>query len=159
MDFQNMLNQMQENDSKERANYHLTYGELIDKLKSAPKDAKVDKRFEGIGSYRGSYIEIAIFTKDKGLTVFNDEVPMIRGFDVAKWYKDNVTFIENLPTNANELGKILESMLGKYFQGWKGGEFKIERWKPIWLCEELQDADDVAIVGIDDNLEFITKQI
>lgn len=140
MDLQSMVNSMNEMQAKDRSNYHLTYGQLVGTLESAPKDAVVDERFKGIGSWRGSYIEIAVFTEDEG----------------ADWEDDG---IEKLPTNANELGALLRSLIGKDFTGWKGGNYTIEEYKPLWLTEGAGTSGNTAIVGIGDDLKFVTKEI
>lgn len=158
MDFQAMIDGMNEMQAKTRGNYHLTYGELIKALKAAPKDAVFDERVKGIGSWRGSYIEIALFTDGYGLYA-QDEEFMGDYKDYQKWEKTHSTKVDELPANANTLGKLLESLLGKDFIGYKGGNFTIEEYKPLWLETDAGSCGEVAIVGIDKNLKLITKEV
>jgi hypothetical protein len=161
MDLQKMIDSMNESQAKERGNYHLTYGGLIDALKNAPADAVFDK-IKGIGSWRGSYIEIALFTESEGLTAekkeFNDYGDNFQE-SYKKHQEENVVSVEKLPTNANELGELLESLLGLDFVGYKGGNFKIERYKPLWLCTEYGSSGNTAIIGIDEHINLITKEV
>ena len=160
MDLQAMVNAINQSQSDMRAGYHLTYGQLVDALKSAPKDAKVDNRFKGIGSWRGSYIEIAVFSKERGLSAENEEFSGDWDNDrYAKGREENVVEVDKLPTNANELGGLLESIVGKDFVGYKGGNYEITRDKPLWLEKESNNCDSIAIIGLDDNLKFITKKM
>ena len=64
-----------------------------------------------------------------------------------------------LPTNANELGELLESLIGLQFVGYKGGNFTIEEYKPLWLTPDDSVSGNTAIVGIDEKLNFITKKV
>lgn len=157
MDYQKLVNIMNQQQSDIRAEYHLTYGELIDALKSAPKDAKFDKRVKGIGSWRGSYIEIALFTGEEGLYVQDDEFNG-RYEDYDNWNEEHSYSVSKLPRNANQLGKLLESLLGKDFIGYKGGNFEITRGKPLWLEKDSSSCNEVAIVGIDDKLNLVLKK-
>lgn len=159
MDLQKMVNTMNENTAKDRSNYHLTYGELIEALKAAPDDAVVDERIKGVGSWRGSYIEIAIFTESTGAHWEDKEYTGDYGPDYHKWAKEHQHGVDVLPTNAHELAALLESILGKDFVGYKGGNFTIETWKPLWLEETAGDSSELAITGIDKDLKLITKQI
>jgi len=156
MDIQKFIDSMNESQARERGNYHLTFGQLVEALEKAPVDAIVDERFKGIGSWRGSYVEIAIFTEESGLSAYNGK------FDgdyeqYDSWRKENEFCINELPRNANELGKILRSIIGKDFIGYKGGNFTIAEYKPLWLTTDDSTSGDSAIVGIDKNLQFITK--
>ena len=154
---------MNESSARQRSGYHLTYGELIEALKNAPPKALFDKRIKGIGSWRGSYIEIALFTKDTGFHAEKEEFNDYGGDNFSEkydtWKKENVISAEELPRNANKLGELLESLLGLDFVGYKGGNFKIERYKPLWLCEESNYSGNTAIIGIDEKLKLITKEV
>jgi hypothetical protein len=162
MDLQNLVNVMNEQSAREKSNYHLTYGDLIKALKQAPSDTIFDKRIKGIGSWRGSYIEIALYTKSSGFTAekeeFNDYSSDNFNEKYEAWKKENVISGE-LPKNANELGKVLESLLGLQFVGYKGGNFTIEEWKPLWLEEDGSTYTSRAIIGIDKNMKLIVKKI
>ena len=137
--FNQIFNQISDLHFKYRSKYHLTYGELIVALKKVPASYFIAESLAGLGSYRGYYSDIAIFTEDNGLTTIDQRY--------------------DLPENANELGYLLESLLGKRFSGWKGGEYEITKEKPLWLTTERGVSQSVAIIGIDEDLNFITKQI
>jgi hypothetical protein len=159
MDFQKLIDSSNESQAKDRSNYHLTYGNFIKVLKAAPADAVIDERIKGIGSWRGSYIEIAIFTDETGTNYEDEEYTGSYGPDYNNWAKEHQHSIEKLPTNANELGALLESMIGKDFTGYKGGNFKIEEYKPLWLEQDTSTCGEVAIVGITKDLELVTKEL
>lgn len=153
---------MNEQRAKDRGNYHLTYGELIKVLKAAPSDAVFDERIKGIGSWRGSYIEIALYTKSKGYRAEKEEFNDYSGDNFREkydaWEKENC--IEGkFPRNANKLAEVLESLLELQFVGYKGGNFTIEEWKPLWLEEDYSTYSSEAIIGIDKDLKLITKKI
>jgi len=53
MDLQKLVDSMNEQSAREKSNYHLTFGGLVDALDKANPKALVDERFKGIGSWRG----------------------------------------------------------------------------------------------------------
>lgn len=163
MDLQKFIDNMNESQAKERSNYHLTIGGLIDALEKAPANATVDEKFNGIGSWRGSYIEVAIFTEDNGLHAEKSEFDDYGSDNFHEkyeaWEKENVVSYEKLSRNANELAEQLKEILGLYFVGYKGGHFKIEDYKPLWLTTDGSFSGNTAIIGIDENLKFITKEL
>lgn len=158
MDFQALIDSMNESRAKDRSNYHLTYGNLVKILKAAPANAVIDERIKGIGSWRGSYIEIAIFTDEPGTNYEDEEYTGSYGDDYHKWAGQHQHSAE-IPRNANEFGALLESMIGKDFVGYKGGNFKIEEYKPLWLEKDSSTCDEVAIVGLTNELKLITKEL
>jgi hypothetical protein len=158
MDFQGMVDAMNEQSARDRGNYHLTYGQLVKALKEAPKDATFDKQVKGIGSWRGSYTEIALFTEEHGLYCQDEEFTGDYK-DYDKWEKKHSTTVKELPTNANKLGALLESIIGEDFIGYKGGNFTIAEYKPLWLEEHDNNCDSVAVIGIDKDLNLITKKL
>jgi len=162
IDFQKFIETLNEINAKERGRYHLTYGELIKALKKAPSDAVFDKRIKGIGSWRGSYTEIALFTESEGFYAVKEDFNDWGGKDFEKkyerWKKENVVS-GKLPRNAHKLAELLESLLGLKFIGYKGGAFTIEEWKPLWLEKDESTYNEIAIVGIDENLRLITKDL
>ena len=162
-DLQGMIDSMNESTAKNRGNYHLTYGDLVNALKAAPPDATFDGRVKGIGSWRGSYIEIALFTESEGFTAEKSEFTAF-GSDnfqetYSAWEKENIVSAETLPTNANELGSVLESLIGLQFVGYKGGNYTVEEWKPLWLETDESTYSSVAVIGIDDRLNLVTKEL
>ena len=151
---------MNESSARQRSDYHLTYGALVKALKEAPKSAKFDKRVKGIGSWRGSYIEIALFTEQSGFHAEREEFNDYGNFKekYAEWEKKNVVEQNKLPQNANELGNLLESLIGLEFVGYKGGNFKIEEYKPLWLETDGSTCESMAVIGIGNDLKLITKK-
>jgi hypothetical protein len=159
MGMQEMINSMNESQARTRSSYHLTYGDLVKALLAAPPEAEFDPRVKGIGSWRGSYIEIALFTESAGYHANTSEYHGNYEFDdYDKWQKESVLSEDDLPRNANELGMLLKSLIGKYFTGYKGGNFLIEEYKPLWLETDGSTCESVAIVGIDKDLNLVTKQ-
>lgn len=160
MDLQKLVDSMNESSAREKSNSHLTYGQLVQALKAAPKGAKYDKRIKGIGSYRGSDIEIAIFSEEEGYHAEKEEFTDYSNYKekYEEWSKENVVSGQ-LPETANELGELLESLLGMCFVGYRGGHYTITDWKPIWLCTDGSSSGNTAIVGIDDQLELLTKEL
>lgn len=158
MGLQEMVDAMNEQTARDRGNYHLTFGALIKALKEAPSDAVFDDRVNGIGSWRGSYVEIALFTDSPGYHYEDEEYTGSYGDDYHKWAAEH-SHGGDLPKNANELGALLESLIGKDFIGYKGGNFTIADWKPLWLEPEESNCSSVAIIGITEDLKLITKEI
>lgn len=162
MDMQKLINVMNESSANLRSGYHLTFGGLIDALKAAPKKATFDKRVKGIGSWRGSYIEIALFTNPTagGISAEKEKYNPSGGFDWDEYNKFQETNCLSvpMPRNANELGALLESLLDTYcFVGYKGGHFRITRNRPLWLETDDSTCDSLAIVGIDEKMRLITN--
>lgn len=153
---------MNEDSAKKRGNYHLTYGELIKALKNAPADAVFDKRIKGIGSWRGSYTEIALYTEQEGYQAEKEEFNDYGGDNFQEkykaWEKENVVKGE-LPSNAHELAEVLESLIGLQFVGYKGGNFTVAEWKPLWFEEDYGSCNQNAVMGIDEKLNLIIKKI
>lgn len=160
IDLQDLINTMNDLASKERGNYHLTYGDLVNVLKAAPPDAVFDERVTGIGSYRGYYTDIALFTQENGFTCSDEEYDYNSGFEnYAKWEQEHTTYCQELPKNANELGALLESIIGQDFIGYKGGNFTISEDTPLWLEGQSNEVSQLAVTGIDNNLKLQTKVI
>lgn len=159
MDMQKFIDSMNEQSMNQRSGYHLTYGELIKALKDAPADAIFDERVKGIGSWRGSYIEIALFTDDNGYHAEREEFNGDYKSEYSDWKSKNVLSDEELPKTAGALAALLDSLIGLDFVGYKGGNFKISVNKPLWLNRDSGSGESVAILGIDTNLKLITKEI
>ena len=161
MDLQKLVDRMNEQSARDRGNYHLTYGELIKALKDAPSDAVFDERIKGIGSWRGSYIEIALYTESKGYRAEKEEFTDYNNYPqkYKEWQEKNVVEADSLPHNANKLAEVLESLIGLQFVGYKGGNFTIEEYKPLWLEDDESTYSNVAIIGINKDLTLITKEL
>lgn len=158
MDIQKFVDAMGEASRRERSNYHATFGDLIDKLKAADESARLSQKIVGIGAYRGYYSDIALCT-ESGSSAYKTALDYESDSkDWDKWYKENeikIDFVEN----PKKLAEILESLIGTYFDGYKGGYNEITRDKPLWIATDNGDCSDLAVVGISDSLELITKKI
>lgn len=155
MGIQGMMDAIGEASSMARSGYHLTFGELIEALKSINKDLDFDGRVVGIGSYRGYYTDIALYTQRDGGLLEDEEYS--GGYEEhEEWRKEHQTQIGKLPRNSYELGVLLESFIGKDFIGYKGGNFTITKDKSLWLAEDSSDCSDVAVVGVNDDLTLMT---
>ena len=133
MDLQTYLNNAiavsrQETLSK---NDQLTLGELILKLepivkKQGEDEATVRYDFEylfpnDIDSWRGSYSELALN--------FNTEGQEMKVSDFLK---------------------MLKECIGKEFTGYKGGEFKMNKYTPIWVAN-YGNGGNTAVIDVVDN--------
>jgi hypothetical protein len=88
----------------------ITLGEFIKQLKLRPQDQGICFDFGGlepndIGSYRGFYDELSI------------------GFAESGRFR-----------NVGELLAELEDAVGKVFEGYKGGDFRMGRETPLWVA-------------------------
>lgn len=158
MSIQEMMNAMSDASLRERSNYHATFGDLIDRLKNADDKLSLSPTIKGIGAYRGYYSDIALCTEE-GNNAYKTELDYDSDTkDWGKWYEENEVQIDFTGT-PKELAEKLESILGMYFDGYKGGYNKITREKPLWVASDYGDCSDKAVVQITDNLELITKEI
>lgn len=158
MNIQELVNAMSEAGERERSNYHATFGDLIDKLKKADDSLKLSPEIVGIGAYRGYYSDIALCTEsgsDAYKIEYNYEDTSI---NLSKWYEENTVKIDFNGT-PKELGEKLESLVGMYFDGYKGGCNQITRDKPLWIASDYGDCSDTAVIEIADDLHLITKII
>lgn len=158
MDLQKMVDAISEMGELERSRYHATFGDLIDKLKKADNSSRISPVIKGIGAYRGYYSDIALCIQ-QGSDAFKtapDYDSPTEGWN--KWYEENTIKIE-WTENPKELATILESLVGKYFDGYKGGFNKITREKPLWLASDYGDCSCLAVVDITDDLKLITREI
>lgn len=101
----------------------LKLGQIIRLLEGQPKDN--DVRFDfagfvptGVGSYRGYYEDLAI--------EFEDKYPYPKVTDLLNLLKDAV---------------------GKTFQGYKGGDYKMDENSRVWVANYSLTSDTV-ITGI-----------
>lgn len=160
MDMQKLVDAMNKQGCEERGNYHATFGDLIDKLKSADESARISPKVVGIGAYRGYYSDsdIALCTED-GNCAYKEELDYNSPTnDWNKWREENEIKIKFVK-NPKKLAKILESLLGTYFDGYKGGYNQITRDKPLWLATDYGNCSNIAVVSITDDLKLITKEI
>lgn len=158
MDIQKFADGIAEIGNKERSSYHLTYGDLIDALRAAPEDATLDERVVGLGSYRGYYYDIALYTEREGCSA-SDTAEQFDGNNYDEWRRKHEVGADTIPSKAHELADFLEGLLGNYFTGYKGGEYEITRDKPLWVAEDSGDCADLAVMAISQDLKLITKLI
>lgn len=158
MDLQKLIDTMNVTGSRERSNYHATFGGLIDKLKNADESARLDPKIAGISSYRGYYIDIALCTEDGQnayKTEYNYDAP---NHDWGKFQEENEIKIV-FPDNPKKLAEELESLIDMWFDGYKGGYNKITRETPLWLATDYGDCSGIGVVEITDDLKLITKKV
>ena len=107
--------------------YHgtTTLGNLINGIKQAPDDADVMFDFahtipDGVRSWRGDYSQLAIGWKPQQAGDF---------------------------PNAKLMSEILEMANGNTYEGYKGGDFKMDLSTPIWI-DNYGEYTSTAIVGL-----------
>ena len=158
MDIQKMLDVMSKQGVRERSNYHATFGDLIDKLKNAKEGSEISPKIVGVGAYRGYYSDIALCTEG-GSDAYKSELNYDKPTeDWDAWYEENTVKIL-FPKSPKELASELESLLGRYFDGYKGGYNEITRDKPLWVASDYGDCSDNAVVDISDDLKLTIKKI
>lgn len=157
MDLQKLMDALSESDMRVRSDYHATLGDLIDKLNAADDSARISPKVIGIGAYRGYYSDIALCTEG-GSVAYKSELDYDSNIDWDKLEKENVVEIDFVE-NPKKLAEVLESLIGLYFCGYKGGYNKITREKPLWLAADYGNCSEIAVVGISDSLELITKKV
>lgn len=95
---------------KERESKMLTLGELLDELRTFnPLLPVVYEDHKSPGdphSYRGYYQDLSFQDREDGTA------------------------------STSEFIKVLENCIGKTFEGWKGGEFTMDRTTPLWRAYE-----------------------
>lgn len=119
---QMLIDALAEAGRRERSNYHLTYGGLIEVCRKAPAHVGMSSESRGISAYRGFYTDIALCL-DPELSFPGDGIPTCHAF--ADW---------------------LEGQIGKNLQGYKGGEYEITADKPLWLADDYSHCSGIAVV-------------
>lgn len=157
MDIQKLVDAISESSQRGRSNYHATFGDLIDKLKNADDSFRISPKIVGIGAYRGYYSDIALCTESSN-SAWKSALDYDGETDFKKWHEENEIKFE-FPENPKKLAEILESLIGSYFDGYKGGYNEITRSKPLWLATDYGDCSEIAVIEITDNLQLITKII
>jgi len=153
----------------------LTLGELILKLEAVGnKDLPIvfdEKKYKptGLDSWRGSYRELAVQFEGGGTCYEQPDDSCERDeFGDHKYdckcggTKDYSTALPEKPTIQNFLD-VLNLVKGKYFVGYKGGDFTMGKMTPIWVANygsssgfEYED-DDLYSTAIVDVKETKTK--
>lgn len=134
MDFQAVIDSMNEMNRVTRSDYHLTLGNLILSLTGAnEKDPNMRVIFshnleKGPGvphSYRGYYSDLA--------------------------------FQEVAPPTVNEFLKQATETLDKTLKGYKGGDFVMDAKTPLWVSE-YGSSGNIAIIGCEADTDcFVIK--
>lgn len=135
MDVQRFMDALSATNRDERSKYHVTLGGLISALERVHPEARVliDKGFSPgtPDSYRGYYHDLAFAVTPERVTA------------------------------GEFLKKLKDEVLGKSFEGYKGGDFVMGSGTPLWISEYGQ-CSDIAIVGIqmlDCNVVLVTKVV
>lgn len=160
MDLQKLLNAIGETSRKERSKYHSTFGDLIDALRRADDDARITPKIVGVSAYRGYYSDIALCTESVGIFASKKALDYNTLTEtLAEFHKKNAIKIQELPKSPKAIADVLESLIGSYFDGYKGGYNEITREKPLWIATDYGNCSDVAVIEITDKLELITKDV
>lgn len=126
MDIQKMFDAFCDSARQDRSKYHITLGELIEKLKQSEKELPVvfsDGGAPGEGdSYRGYYSDFAL-------------------------ERTEASTVEELQ------GYLEDEVLNKTFEGYKGGEYAMSEDAPLWVAP--YGSCGPAIVGYADDGERV----
>lgn len=128
----------------------LTLGELTLKLE-AVSDKSLPIEFDyqatkptGLASWRGSYRELAIQYEDGGATCYElpgpdclmDDPPFARDHSYrcpCGGRPEHSTSLPETPTT-QDLLDVLKLAHGKFFTGYKGGDFTMGKTTPVWVA-------------------------
>jgi hypothetical protein len=107
-------------------NEQLTLGEFIKKLEDQPQDNAIQFDFmyfvpDGIDSYRGYYDQLALGYKEGGDP---DKMPKVK-----------------------EILNLCKDAIGKYFTGYKGGNYLMTEKTPIWVSN-YREVGDTGIIDV-----------
>ena len=149
MDMQNIINNAIKARRAEemKTSSQLMLGELILKLEAIKKKELPvvfdDKKYKptGLDSWRGSYCELAIQYKDGGETCYEQAKQNCERDEFGDHHfrckcggsKGHSTSLPKKPT-VQDLLNILNLVNGKYFTGYKGGDFTMGKTTPIWVA-------------------------
>lgn len=151
MDLQTMLNNaVKAGRAETMANSdQLTLGELILKLETVKnKDLPVyfdetEYRPTGFCSWRGHYRELAItYTDGEANNCYDEPLPTCERDEFGDHHYEcqcgkqdgHSTTLKN-PT-VSEFLDMLEFIKGRYFVGYKGGDFTMSRQTPVWVAND-----------------------
>ncbi len=157
MNLQSLINAMSDSAQQERSNYHATFGDLIDKLKNADDSLVINPKIIGIGAYRGYYSDIALCT-ESGSSAYKTAYDYEGTEDWSNYQEKNLVEIDFTGT-PKKLSEVLESLIGTYFDGYKGGYNEITRDKPLWVATDYGDCSGKAVMDITDDLNLIIKEV
>lgn len=132
MDIQKLVNVMNDQSKRERANYHVCLGDLISALEGA---GDLPVRFDRGGfpadphSYRGHYSDLALEPTQQ-------------------------------PIKSKELLSDLKKVLGTELTGYKGGEYLMDHKTPLWRAEYGDWGEAIMQVVVEpDEIVLETKKI
>lgn len=149
MEIQEIINNKIKSDRADRLNEseQLTLGELILKIEPLiAKQEEVKKKYDHeatvffdfcdtfpthLHSWRGSYNELAI------------------GWNGGQYGNDNK------PMEVSKFLEMLKEAIGKTYQGWKGGDFKMGKNTPIWISDDGMGSNNGIIDIRDDEYRII----
>lgn len=170
MDLQTIVNNsMEARRAKEmKTSEQLTISELTMKLEAVEnKELPIvfdDGKYKptGLGSWRGSYCELAINYEGGGQESYlNGDNCKKESYGDSKKYHDHECGCEistTLPENptTEQFLKILKDTTGRYFNGYKGDDFLMGKTTPIWVAnygdssgfKENKDYWSQGVVGV-----------
>jgi hypothetical protein len=133
MDIQALVDSMGASDRRTRANYHLTLGGLLARLREFKPEAVIAFDFNGespskADSYRGYYADLAISSSAK-------------------------------PTRADEFLAQMEAALDTTYTGYKGGDFVMDAVTPLWYGTYGTTSGSRAILSLTDEGILVTKEL
>lgn len=137
MDLQGLVDAIVEAGQRERKNYHMSLGDLIDFLNGVKSsdvpvvlDYNTNLSVSGPHSYRGYYSDLAIEPTENVVTV-------------------------------RELHQQLDEILDTEMTGYKGGEFLMDSTVPVWISS-YGSASGRALMSatiVGDKVVLLTKEI
>lgn len=148
MDLQTILDNAVEAERAKRMknSEQLTLGELVLKLELTDQSLPVvfdDGKYKptGLNSWRGSYRELALQYEDGGGTCYEQpkadcEIDEFGDHDYkckCGGSNEHDTALPDNPT-VKDLLKVLKLSLGKYYVGYKGGDFTMGKTTPLWVA-------------------------
>ena len=134
----------------------LTLGEIILKLEAVGNKElpiffdKTKYRPTGIGSWRGSYCELAISYTPGGVYGGYNGTTVEHEIGGDKFYNTVSTALPKRPT-AKDLLEKLKECVGKTFVGYKGGDFLMGKTTPVWIANESESSGFLKEKGAEYN--------
>ncbi len=143
MDFMDALNQRinEEREKRVANSTQLNLGKLLALLEQIPTEHGSDKEpvtieFDfgtahptGLSSWRGSYAEIAI------------------NYDLGGYDNNNADQFAH--TDLKDFVAWLRESIGKTYQGWKGGDFRMSSKTPVWVAND-GNVGNTGVIGVID---------
>lgn len=144
-------------------------GELMTSLRSMPQDALVTvgengPQPAGLSSYRGYYERLGIETTRYDREYKTEVRGGGDGFDGSAhglgWYQPGASGVEIAePVTVGEFLKALELADGETFEGYKGGQFQMDRGTLMHVADHGVTGEMVVgVVLIDDTAVIVTAE-